>query len=40
MEETDQKAVLDKDGGLRVPVHLPTFLSVQFRLSHTRLNEI
>lgn len=40
MEETDEKAVLDKDGGLRVPVHLPTFLSVQFSLIQTGSNDI
>ncbi|CAF2411510.1 unnamed protein product [Rotaria sp. Silwood2] len=30
MEQTDQQAVLDNDGGLRVPVNLSTFLTTAF----------
>ena len=30
MEESDQDAILDKDGGLRVPTPLSTFLPVEF----------
>ncbi|CAF0888989.1 unnamed protein product [Rotaria sp. Silwood1] len=30
MEQTDQQAILDKDGGLRVPVNLSTFVTTAF----------
>ncbi|CAF5169118.1 unnamed protein product, partial [Rotaria sp. Silwood1] len=30
MEQTDRQAILDKDGGLRVPVNLSTFLTTAF----------
>ena len=30
MEASDQDAILDKDGGLRVPTPLSTFLPVEF----------
>ncbi|CAF0991269.1 unnamed protein product [Rotaria sordida] len=41
IEQTDQQAVLDKDGGLRVPVNLSTFLTTTFndliKIFHSKL---
>jgi hypothetical protein len=34
MEQNDQEAILDKDGGLRIPIHLSTFLTVEYYYYH------